>query len=71
MASYAVFFSDPAAIGLERIEATDAAAAEAMARELHPDAQVHAVDGALVTAENRVRLLGEWVKGQRQRPTGA
>ena len=60
---FAVFFADDAAIGLERIEATDAAAAEAMALELHPDAQVHAVDGALVTAENRVRLLGEWVRG--------
>ena len=63
MASFAVFFADDAAIGMERIEATDAAAAEAMALVLHPDAQVHAVDGALVTAENRVRLLGEWVKG--------
>ena len=53
MASYAVFFADDAAIGLERIEAADAAEAEAMALELHSDAQVHAVDGALMTEENR------------------
>lgn len=71
MASYAVFFAYEAAIGLERIEAADAAAAEAMELELHPDAQVHAVDGVLVTEANRVRLLGEWVRGQPQRPAGA
>ena len=63
MPSFAVFFADDAAIGLERIEAADAAAAEAMAHELHPDAQVHAVDGALVSEANRVRLLGDWVRG--------
>ena len=63
MPQFAVFFADDAAIGLERIEAADAAAAEAMALELHPDARVHAVDGALATAENQVRLLAAWVRG--------
>ena len=60
MTSYAVFFIDPAAIGLQRVEAADAAAAEDMVLDQHPDAQVHAVDGALVTDENRHRLLTSW-----------
>ncbi len=64
MTSYAVFFIDPAAIGLQRVQATDAAAAEAMVLDQHPDAQVHAVDGALVTEENRHRMLAAWVRGQ-------
>jgi hypothetical protein len=62
MASYAVFFMDLAAIGIQRVEATDAAAAEGMVLDQNPDAEVHAVDGALVTEENRHRLLADWVK---------
>ena len=61
MASFAVFFADDNAIGIERIQAADAAAAEAIARELHPDARFQAVDGELVSEANRVRLLGVWV----------
>jgi hypothetical protein len=57
-----VFFIDPAAIGLQRVEAADAAAAEGMVLDQHPDAQVHAVDGALVTEENRHRMLAAWVR---------
>jgi hypothetical protein len=68
---FAVFFIDPAAIGLQRVEAADAAAAEGMVLDHHPDAQVHAVDGALVTEENRHRMLAAWVRDPRQRPTGA
>ncbi len=68
---FAVFFIDPAAIGLQRLDAPDAAAAEAMVLDQHPDAQVHAVDSALVTEENRHRLLAAWVRDPRQRPTGA
>ena len=41
-----------AATRLEGIRA-DAAEAEAIALELHSDAQVHALDGALMTEENR------------------
>ena len=62
MKSFAVFFMDPAAIGLQRVEASDAAAAEGMVLDQHPDAQVHAVDGALVTDENRQRMLVAWVR---------
>lgn len=61
---FAVFFIDPAAIGLQRVEAADAAAAEGMVLDQHPDAQVHAVDGAMVTEENRHRLLAAWVRGR-------
>ena len=64
MTSYAVFFVDAAAIGLQRVEPSDAAAAEGMVLDQHPDAQVHAVDGALVTEENRHRLLAAWVRGR-------
>ncbi len=62
MPRFAVFFADDAAIGMEQIEATDAAAAEAMARELNPGALVHAVDGALVTEANRQYLLADWAR---------
>lgn len=58
MLSFAVFFADEAAVGITRVEATDAAAAEALVLEDHPGGRVHAVDGALVTEENRVRMLG-------------
>jgi hypothetical protein len=64
MTSYAVFFCDPAAIGLQWVEAADAAAAAEMVLDQHPDAQVHALDGALVTEENRHRLLVAWVRGR-------
>ena len=62
MTSYAVLFIDPAAIGLQRLDAPDAAAAEAMVLDQHPDAQVQALDGALVTEENRHRMLAAWVQ---------
>jgi len=64
MARYAVFFIDQAAIGLQRVEAADAAAAEAIVLDQHPDAIVHAVDGALVTEKDRQRLLAAWVRDQ-------
>ena len=60
MPQFAVFFMDLAAIGLQRIEAADAAAAEGIVLDQHPDAQVHAVDGALVTEENHHRMLAAW-----------
>jgi len=49
-----------------RVEAPDAATAEAMVMEEHPGAKVHAVDGATVTEENRVRMLGAWLREQGQ-----
>jgi hypothetical protein len=44
------------------VEAADAAAAEGMVLDQHPDAQVHAVDGVLVSDENRHRLLAAWAR---------
>jgi hypothetical protein len=53
-----------AAFYLQRVEASDAAAVEKMVLDQHPDAQVQAVDGALVTEENRHRMLAAWVRGR-------
>jgi len=49
MLPFAVFFADEAAVGVTRVDAPDAATAEAMVMEEHPGAKVHAVDGATVT----------------------
>jgi len=62
MLPFAVFFADEAAVGITRVEASDAAGAEALVLEQHPGGRVHAVDGALVTEENRVRLLAAWMR---------
>ncbi len=74
-ASMAVVFAGlavvMAAIGLQRLDAPDAAAAEAMVLDQQPDAQMHTVDGAHVTEESRHRMLEALVRDPRQRPTGA
>lgn len=54
MLSFAVFFADEAAVGMTRVDAADAAAAEALVLDQHPGGRVHAVDGSTVTEENRV-----------------
>jgi hypothetical protein len=61
---FAVFFSDPAAIGPQRLDAPDAAAAESMVLDQRPDAQVHAVDGALVHERNSQQLVAAWLRRQ-------
>jgi hypothetical protein len=66
MLSFAVFFADKAAVGMSWVEAANAAAAEALVLEEHPSGRAHAVDGALVTEENRVRMLGAWLRQQGQ-----
>ena len=66
MLPYAVFFADEAAVGVTRVDAPDAATAESLVMEEHPGAKVHAVDGATVTEENRVRMLGAWLRQQGQ-----
>ena len=66
MLPFEVFFADEAAVGVTRVEAPDAATAEAMVMEEHPVAKVHAVDSATVTEENRVRMLGAWLHQQDQ-----
>ena len=58
MPTFAVFFADESAVGITRVEAADAAAAEALVLEEHPGGRVNAVNGALVTEENRIRMLG-------------
>jgi len=63
---FAVLFRDELAVGVTRVDAPDAATAEAMVMEEHPGAKVHAVDGATVTEENRVRMLGAWLRQQGQ-----
>jgi len=30
--------------------------------DLHPGGRVHGVDGAMVSEENRVRMLGAWMR---------
>jgi len=66
MLPYAVFFADEAAVGVTRVDAPDAATAESLVMEEHPGAKVHAVDGATVTEENRVRMFGAWLRQQGQ-----
>ena len=66
MLPFAVFFADVAAVGVTRGDAPDAARAQAMVMEEHPGAKVHAVDGAAVTEENRIRMLGAWLRQQGQ-----
>jgi len=61
-APFAVFFADEAAVGVTRMDAPDAATAEAMVMEVHTAAKVHAVDGAQVSEENRVRIVAAWIR---------
>jgi len=62
MPPFAVFFADEAVVGITRVEASDAAAAEALVLDQHPGGRVHAADGATVTEENRVRMLAAWLR---------
>jgi len=63
MPKFAVLFRFDLAFGVTRVEAADAAAAEAVVLEQHPGGRVYAVDGALVSEDNRVRLLAAWMRG--------
>jgi len=62
MTKFAVFFADDAAVGVTRVEASDADAAEALVLRDHPDGSVKAVGDEKVTAENRHRILGKWMQ---------
>jgi hypothetical protein len=62
MAKFAVFFADDAAVGVTRVEASDADAAEALVLRDHPDGTVKAVGDEQVNAENRQRMLAKWIK---------
>ena len=62
MPKFAVFFADDAAVGVARVEASDAAAAEALVLHDHPNGTVKAVGDEQVTAENRHRMLGKWMQ---------
>ncbi len=62
MPKFVVFFADDAAVGVTRVEASDAAAAEAQVLHDHPDGSVKAVGDEQVTAENRRRMLSKWMQ---------
>jgi hypothetical protein len=62
MPKFAVFFADDAAVGMTRVEASDAAAAEAQVLRDHPDGTVKAVGDEQVNAENRHRMLAKWMQ---------
>jgi hypothetical protein len=62
MPKSAVFFADDAAVGVTRVEASDADAAEALVLRDHPDGTVKAVGDEQVNAENRHRMLGKWME---------
>ena len=62
MPKFAVFFADDAAVGVARVEASDAAAAEAQVLRDHPYGTVKAVGDERVTAENRHRMLAKWME---------
>jgi hypothetical protein len=64
MPSYLVFFTDEIAHGMQPVEASDAAAAEAMVRDLNPDARVGSVLDVGLNGAERHRLLAEWVQEQ-------
>jgi len=57
-----VLFRDDLAVGVTRLEAASAAAAEALVLDQHPGGRVHVVDGATVSEENRVRMLAAWMR---------
>ena len=63
MPQLAVFFSYEVAVGMSRVMAVDAVAAEALVLEHDPGVRVYAMDGGLVSEENRVRMLAAWVRG--------
>jgi len=62
MTKFAVFFADDAAVGVTRVEASDANAAEALVLRDHPDGSVKAVGDEQVTAENMRRMLAKWMQ---------
>ena len=63
MPSFAVFFADQIAFGMQLVDASDAIEAEVLVMDQNPGASVHAVEGALVTEENRHLLLANWIRG--------
>lgn len=59
MLPFAVFFADEAAVGMARVEAADAAAADSLVLEQHPGGRVHAVDGGAAFRTELLRELKE------------
>jgi len=62
MPKFAVMFRDDLAVGVTRVEAASAAAAEAMVLEQHEGGSVKALGDEQVTIENRHRVLAKWVQ---------
>jgi len=62
MPKFAVMFQDDLAVGVTRVEAASAAAAEALVLEQHEGGSVKALSDEQVTIENRHRVLAKWVQ---------
>jgi len=62
MPKFAVLFRDDLAIGVTRVEAANAAAAEALVLEQHEGGSVKALVDQQVTVENRHRVLARWMQ---------
>jgi len=57
-----VLFRDDLAVGVTRVEAASAAAAEALVLEQQERGSVKALGDEQVTIENRHRVLAKWVQ---------
>jgi len=55
-------FQDDLAVGVTRVEAPSAAAAEALVLEQHEGGSVKALGDQQVTIENRHRVLAKWMR---------
>jgi len=62
MPKFAVMFRDELAVGVTRVEAASAEAAEALVLEQHEGGSVKALGDEQVTIENRHRVLAKWVQ---------
>ena len=61
MPKFAVLFRDELAVGVTRVEAATAQAAEAFVLQQHGGGSVKAVGDEQVTADNRHRVLAKWM----------
>ena len=59
---FAVLFRDDLAVGVTRVEAASAEAAEALVLEQHAGGSVKALGDEQVTADNRHRVLAKWMQ---------
>jgi hypothetical protein len=62
--SKAVLFLGPADIGIEMVQALDAAHAQDIARAQHPSGRLSAVPAELLDGQDRHKLLRAWLRGE-------